>query len=263
MSVVERLNAHYEYAKTKFDEDRIIGLFLAGSQNYGTALETSDVDSKLLITPTLDDIYANKRGENCTLKMPDDSGEQIAVKDIRCAIAEFKKQNLNMLEILFTDYKIINPLFEDIWGELETAKEQIAKYDKRTAVRTTKGIALNAYERLYSQEGFVRTKQVANLVRLEYYLKKYIDGAPYLECIHPIEQDHDYIMQIRNNELGQSALQYIADNSANAIKLIADTFAKQTNVELTDSNVGTLLDDCCEEFVNTALIKELAKKGVI
>ena len=35
--VIDRLNVHYELAKEKFGEDNIIGLFLAGSQNYGTA----------------------------------------------------------------------------------------------------------------------------------------------------------------------------------------------------------------------------------
>ena len=94
MSVVERLNVHYQYAKKKFDEDRIVGLFLAGSQNYGTALDSSDIDTKLIIVPTLEDIYKNKKGDNSTFNIPDGSGEQMSIKDIRCAFSEFKKQNI-------------------------------------------------------------------------------------------------------------------------------------------------------------------------
>ena len=263
MSVVERLNLHYEYAKQKIEEDRIIGLFLAGSQNYGTALESSDVDTKLLIVPSLNDIYKNKKGESSTFNIPDNSGEQISIKDIRCALNELKKQNLNMLEILFTDYNIINPTYKDIWNELQENREKIVKYDKLAAIKTTKGIALNVYDRLFTPEGQINCKQTANLVRLEYYLRKYIDGMPYLDCIKPGGQDHDYIMQIRNHELGQGALQCIADNAIDTIKLLADTYAKRTDIDNLDYEVDKLLNNCCEEFINTALIKEFAMKGVL
>lgn len=263
MSVVERLNLHYQYAKEQIDEDRIIGLFLVGSQNYGTATDTSDVDTKLLIVPSLDDIYNNKKGESYTFKIPDGSGEQMVVKDIRCVLKEFRKQNLNILEILFTEYKIINPIYKDFWVELEKNKEEIVRYDQISAVKTTKGIALNAYSRLYSQNGEISDKQVANLVRLEYYLKNYINGLPYEECIRPKGKDHDYIMQIRNHELGETALQLIADGSTETIKTLVDAYAKRPDIQISNNTIDIILNETCANFINLALLKEFAAKGLL
>lgn len=262
MSVVERLNAHYQHAKTKVDEDRIIGIFLAGSQNYGTALETSDVDTKLLIVPSLEDIYKNKKGDSSTSKLPD-SKEQISIKDIRVALSELKKQNLNMLEILYTDYKIINPGYKNIWNELEKYKEDIVRYDKMTAVKTVKGMALNAYDRLYTPEGEISCKQVANLVRYEYYLKNYINNLPYEQCLRPQGEDRNYIMQIRNHEIGANALQCIADHSIETIKVLIDAYTKRIDVEEPNEEVEILLHDCCKDFIDTALISQLSLKEVI
>ena len=91
--VMDRIQEHYKYASQKFHQDNVIGIFLTGSQNYGTDMPFSDVDTKLLVTPTLDDIYHDRRGESSTMKMPDDSNELISIKDIRTAIFEIKKQN--------------------------------------------------------------------------------------------------------------------------------------------------------------------------
>lgn len=262
MSVVERLNTHYQYAKDKIGEDRIIGIFLAGSQNYGTSLETSDVDTKLLIVPSLEDIYRNKKGDSFTSKLPD-SKDQMSIKDIRVALSELKKQNLNMLEILYTDYKIINPGYKDIWNELEKYKEDIVRYDKMLAVRTVKGMTLNAYDRLYTPEGDISCKQVANLVRYEYYLKSYINNLPYDQCLRPQEEDRNYIMQIRNHEIGANALQCIADHSVETIKVLIDAYTKRIDIEEPNEEVELLLNDCCKDFIDTALIRQLSMKGVL
>ena len=45
-----------------YAEDQIIGVFLYGSQNYGLATENSDVDTKVIIIPTLEDLCLKKAG---------------------------------------------------------------------------------------------------------------------------------------------------------------------------------------------------------
>ena len=41
---MDRVQKHYEYASERYEKNNIIGIFLVGSQNYGTDLETSDVN---------------------------------------------------------------------------------------------------------------------------------------------------------------------------------------------------------------------------
>ena len=61
-NIAKRLNEHWEESLESFDVSRILGLFLQGSQNYGLDYENSDVDTKLIVLPTLDEI-AFKNGE--------------------------------------------------------------------------------------------------------------------------------------------------------------------------------------------------------
>ena len=44
--IMEQLNRHYQEALTLFPEDRIVGVFLQGSQNYGLDYEGRDIDTK-------------------------------------------------------------------------------------------------------------------------------------------------------------------------------------------------------------------------
>ena len=51
--ILKRLQEHWDYAvRQGVDPDRIVGVFLYGSQNYGFANSDSDVDSKLIIVPS-------------------------------------------------------------------------------------------------------------------------------------------------------------------------------------------------------------------
>ena len=47
-----RVEEHYDEALMSFAENNIVGCFLQGSQNYGLEYEGSDVDTKLIITPS-------------------------------------------------------------------------------------------------------------------------------------------------------------------------------------------------------------------
>ena len=50
--IMNNVCGHLEEAYEYFPEDRVVGIFLQGSQNYGLDYEKSDVDTKLIIAPT-------------------------------------------------------------------------------------------------------------------------------------------------------------------------------------------------------------------
>ena len=105
----ERVKEHYEEALEKFQKNNIVGIFLQGSQNYGLEIPESDVDTKLIITPSFKDIALNHKPISTTHVRANQ--EHIDFKDIRLYMETFRKQNLNFLEILFTDFFSINPLY--------------------------------------------------------------------------------------------------------------------------------------------------------
>ena len=143
MTVMERLEEHLQEAYKYFPEDRVIGIFLQGSQNYGLELPTSDVDTKLIVAPTFEEIAFNKKPHSTTHVRANE--EHIDFKDIRLYMQTFRKQNLNFLEILFTDYKIVNPMYAAEWEKLVEAREKIAHMNKFRSVQSMKGIALEKY----------------------------------------------------------------------------------------------------------------------
>ena len=54
--IMTRLKEHYAAAAAIIPKDRIVGIFLQGSQNYGMATDKSDVDTKCIILPSFEDI---------------------------------------------------------------------------------------------------------------------------------------------------------------------------------------------------------------
>lgn len=113
MMLFERMREHYEEALEYFDKDCIVGLFLQGSQNYGLDMPGSDVDTKLIVVPSFKDIAMNKKPISTTHVRANE--EHIDWKDIRLYMQTFRKQNLNFLEILFTEYFIVNSLYAKEW----------------------------------------------------------------------------------------------------------------------------------------------------
>lgn len=142
----KRVQEHYHEALEYFPEDRIVCLALQGSQNYQLDTEFSDVDTKLIIVPTFEEIAMNKQPLSTTHVREND--EHIDFKDIRLYINTFRKQNINFLEILFTQYKIINPLYASEWNRLVEAREDIVHYNPYRAVKALKGMAMEKYHAL-------------------------------------------------------------------------------------------------------------------
>lgn len=76
--IMNRVQDHFEESLTMFDKSRIVGIFLQGSQNYGLQIPTSDVDTKLIVTPTFDEVVLNKKPTHVRA-----NNEHIDLKDIR------------------------------------------------------------------------------------------------------------------------------------------------------------------------------------
>ena len=189
MSQIER---HYKEALKIYDKQNIIGIFCQGSQNYGLDTEDSDIDTKCILTPAFRDICLDKKPISTTHILS--NNEHLDAKDIRSYIICFRKQNLNFLEILFTPYFIINPLYEQEWNKLVAHKEEIARMNPFCAVKAMKGIAFEKYHAMehrypskvdiidkYGYDG----KQNSHLLRVDDYLERYIAGESYEKCLRP------------------------------------------------------------------------------
>lgn len=141
--IFKQVEEHYDDALALFPDSRIVGIFLQGSQNYGLDYEGSDVDTKLIVVPTFEDIVFNRKPISTTHIRENE--EHLDIKDLRLYFQTFVKQNLNFLEILFTDFSIVNSMYEDWWDVLLNYREKIAHMNPYRAVKSMKGIAMEKY----------------------------------------------------------------------------------------------------------------------
>lgn len=261
--IMDRVREHYNEALEFFPEDRIVGIFYQGSGNYGLDYEGSDVDTKLIVTPTLDDIIFTHKPVSTTHIRNND--EHTDWKDIRLMLQTFRKCNLNFTEILFTKYKIINPLYMKQWDRVVDNNELIARYNEVAAVRTMKGIAMEKYHAMehkypskidiidkYGFDG----KQVHHLFRVEEYLQRYINGESYADCL--ISKQAEYLKNVKTcGYLSLEEARVLAKESLNRICIMADKFRAE-HIEQSNPNVDNLLDDVQREIMLIAIKREIS-----
>ena len=261
--IMLRLNDHYNEALEHFPEDQIIGIFLQGSQNYGLELPTSDIDTKLIVAPSFEEIAMNTKPVSTTHIRANE--EHIDFKDIRLYMQTFRKQNLNFLEILFTPFYIINPKYKDEWMRLVNARESIANFNRYRGVQSMKGIAL---EKFYAMEhpypskleilakyGY-DPKQLHHLLRVEDYLERYIAGESYEKCLRPA--DPNYLIAVKMGIYSLDEARQVGQRAILNVNSMAEEFyAKNENIE--DPEVHALLDDVQLNIMRIAIEEKFKK----
>lgn len=267
--IMEQLNRHYQEALTLFPEDRIVGVFLQGSQNYGLDYEGSDIDTKCIVLPTLEDLIFNRKPVSTTHVLPNE--EHLDLKDVRLYFQTFRKQNLNFMEILFTEYKIVNPTYEPMWNRLIENNEQIARYNPVGAVKTMKGIAMEKYhamEHRYPSKVDIIDKwgydgkQLHHLIRVKEYLNRYIKGEKYADCL--ISNMSDYLRKVKTlTENGfyfnLEQARMLANGQLNMVIAEADRFTAAHKDDPVDWHVDVLLDDVQRDIVKLGIELEMQK----
>lgn len=252
---------HYNEALTLFPKDRIVGVYLQGSQNYGLAIETSDVDTKCILVPSFQDVVMNRKPISHTHVK--ENNEHIDLKDIRLYMQCFKKQNLNFLEILFTQYKIVNQLYEDEWNRLVEAREEVARYCPYRAVKSMYGIALEKYHALeheypskievLKQYGY-DPKQLHHLLRVEDYLERYINGEQYEKCLRPL--DPEYLKSVKKGLYNLDDARIIANSVMAHIEQLMKDYCDKNKCSY-DVKVKELLDDVAYQIMKISVKEEI------
>ena len=240
--IQEHYNAVIEFVGTS---NAILGVFAYGSMNYGTfQLGKSDVDTKAIIIPSFD---------NCIFDHPISKELHIdnahcEVKDIRLMIDCYKKQNINFVETLFTEFFIINPLYQNIWNRLQLYKNDIAHYNEYQCIQSVVGQALHTYKQIKDWNG----KKYANLLRLIDFLHSYCLGLPYEICLKP--KHLDLIKQVKYSDkpcLTQEQLDKIYNT------LLAYQKKEIKEYKLANKQIKFVFDNILDDMIKMALIQRM------
>ena len=230
--VMKRLEEHYKAVCDQGYE--IVGVFLQGSQNYGLDYDGSDIDTKCIVLPRFEDYVLNKKPVSYTHIM--ENNEHVDIKDIRCMFECFRKQNSNFLEIMFTDYMIINTKYVWLVKELICNSELIVRYDERKFLNACVGMALEKEKAMchpypatkdkidkYGYDG----KQVSHILRMDDMLKKYCDNKSFMESLKPIRKKR--ILEYKFNEIPLAEAQVEVAETIERMKKMRDEYIEMYN----------------------------------
>lgn len=267
--IMEHLMEHFHEACTLVPRENIVGIFLQGSQNYDLDYEGSDVDTKCIVTPTFEEVVMLRNPKSTThIRLNE---EHIDLKDIRLYMGTFKKQNLNFLEILFTPYCWFpNIHFYTQWQRLIEAREQITHYDRVRSVKSMMGIAAEKYHalehhypaRMYWIEKFgYDPKQLHHLLRVCEYLKRYLAGEAYIDCLHT--RQAKYLKDVKLGLYTLAEARELATKTYEEIHAICDAFVQEHKNDAVDKSVDTLLDDVAHNIMRESVSRELLRTNNI
>ena len=176
-SIQERVNDQYKYAVSKYG-DHILGVFLYGSQNYNMHTEDSDIDTKAIYIPTLDEIAAGVAPISKELSYGN-RGEHIEVKDIRLMCQMWKKQNMNFLEILYTKFFVLNPKYADIFNQTFILyRSNISAYNIHQMIQSTIGQIKSTMKQAMAEttDPAAVGKKIANCFRLCFFCNDFLEN---------------------------------------------------------------------------------------
>lgn len=170
--IMSEVKKKYETAVAYYgSEDFIIGAFLVGSQNYNLDIESSDIDVKVYVLPSINSIIENGRPESSTWVSNDNS--HIDYKDFRLVINELEKGSPNMLETLFTDYYIVNPKYRYLISRLRAYRERIAVIDQNRTFNALRGMAQRFINMYNINKDEMDNKSVVALLRIRDFIYDY------------------------------------------------------------------------------------------
>ena len=246
--VMEKVKEHYQDALLLFPENRIVGIFVQGSTNYGLDTESSDVDTKLIVTPSFKELAMNEKPVSTTHVRENE--EHIDLKDIRLYIETFRKGNMNFLEILFTDYFIINPMYKDDWDILVAHREEIAHLNPYRVMQAMYGMCSEknhalthrypAKQHIIDEHGY-DGKQLSHQERVRHAMIKYANAEPYWNCIHEPFEPY-YLKMMKRHGLKLEEAKAMSDWSLAEAKKIREEFCSKFPNEENENTVALMRD---------------------
>ena len=260
--IFNRLKSDFDYVTSLGYE--VLGVILQGSQNYNLSYDGSDIDTKAIVIPSFKDFVLNRKPASTTLILP--SNEHIDLKDVRLMHECFRKQNINFIEILFSKYKYINPEYVAIYQPMFDNNERIARYNNYAAVNCIAGMVYEKHKAMEHPYPSLKdkiekygydNKQLHHILRCEEFLKRYINGIPYAECLIPLNPQHLIDVKARYIYSLEEARE-IADNCEFIVKDVKQKYM-DTHPVVIDEGVDDIMNNVLINVLKHSFTKEINK----
>lgn len=240
----------------------VVGVFLYGSQNYELDYEKSDVDTKAIVIPTLNDIILNRQPVSTTVDMGDNC--LCDVKDIRKMFECFKKQNINFIELLFTKYYVLNSKYEELYKPMLENNEKIARYNNYASLNCMSGMALEKYNALTHPYPSIKEKidkygydhkQLHHILRIKDFIQRYVNYERYETILIP--KDKDELLKVKSSYVySLEDAKRIAKETCDYIKDFKDEYMKNNEV-FVDKEAEKVMQDVLTDIITFSIKSEV------
>lgn len=261
LAVLNEVEQHLIETLLFYNKNQIVCIALQGSQNYGLQTPGSDIDTKLILTPSLNDLIFNRKPVSTTHIR--DNNEHTDWKDIRLMFQVFRKQNLNAIEILFSPWIITNKNYLPEWHKLVDNRELVARYNPIAAIKTMHGMAMEEYHgmehpfpsklAILEKWGY-DPKRLQHLCRVEEFMERYINGEKYQDCLH--SNKASYLIDIKTGLYNLEEARVEANRALSHIEELCE-YGKKYLREKPLQEAEDLLNEVQEKIMRKAIEKEL------
>lgn len=206
---------YHKHLKDKNYETFAIMLY--GSQNYELETEESDIDSKLMVIPSVKDVILGKK--KLSTEYETSKGLSLT-QDYRLMFNSYYKGNINFVETLFTKYYIINPSYKEEFADLRAHRDLIANSDPVALVKMATGMAQQKYAAMehefptkvdvIKKYGY-DPKQLHHLMRLTFFVSDYLIDLDFGKSLVPHEDEKAYLKTIKTNPVPLDEARRLAD----------------------------------------------------
>lgn len=240
--ILKDMNNKMNWLKNNTDLNVAV-MMVQGSQIYNQDIYCdeykSDVDVKCLILPTLEDIVKGNKMVSETLIMEDNT--HIDVKDIRLYIDLWSKANPSFLDMLCSDFIIVN---NDEVYDILNMTDEILEMNKLGLYKAIYGCMLQKQKALCHPYPSIKdkidkygydSKQLSHLIRYYYLLKDLTDGYSFKQVITMDTKytlsdficEHIFEIKANNDLYSKEDAVYLADMYCERAKKIIDNLNKE------------------------------------
>jgi hypothetical protein len=179
--IQKRIEEHIKDFEKHYPDVEWIVCGACGSMNYNLWDEKSDVDTKIIVFPSFENLVLGEAGLSKTHILP--NGEHCDIKDVRHYFRILKKANINFMELLCTTYYVVNPKYRNFWFSITSHLPPLSYLYAEKLVYSSYGMAQEKYKKLFhdspanheliKQYGYV-AKELVNIKRLRYFIEKFM-----------------------------------------------------------------------------------------
>lgn len=259
----DKIKYYYDELNKKYD---VVYIALYGSQNYGLDIYTdeymSDVDAKAIVIPSLDDLIECRK---ISTTVEFDSG-MCDVKDIRVYAENIFKANLNYLETMFTDFKIINPESKKDVERFLNMGEEIVQSRIANLFKTSYGMAKDKFNNLTkirpsSLEDIMKfgysPKELHHILRIYFLLQKYyVISGNFKESLYPYDQK-DFLIDVKLGKLPLNEALILGESYIEKIERMTNYVV---NTDGFNSSIKSKLDNVVYDIIKNRIISKIKKE---